>query len=124
MGTPTNVRISLTLERGEAGTWVAGTPELDVFSQGDTREEALRNAVEAIELFLEVSAERGTLGELLHRAHVAKVTDQPTTLGELLEVASERHVRRSLLERWNEFLRRPAPTRREIVLPLPDHAIA
>ncbi len=42
------------IEREENG-YVALCPELDIASQGDTVEEAKRNLVEALELFLEVA---------------------------------------------------------------------
>ena len=42
------------IEREEDG-YVALCPELDIASQGDTVEDAKRNLVEALELFLEVA---------------------------------------------------------------------
>ncbi|MCA9947620.1 MAG: type II toxin-antitoxin system HicB family antitoxin [Anaerolineales bacterium] len=39
----------------EGDGYVALSPELDIASQGDTVEEARKNLVEAIELFLEVA---------------------------------------------------------------------
>lgn len=42
------------LERDEAGLWVAEVPSLSgVYSQGATREEALKNVQEVIQLYLE-----------------------------------------------------------------------
>jgi len=51
-------RLTLTaiIER-EDGGFVSLCPELDVASQGDTREEARRNLLEAVEGFLEVASE-------------------------------------------------------------------
>ncbi len=49
-----------TLERDEDGVWVAECPSIPgCVSQGKNREEALVNIREAINLCLEVRAERG-----------------------------------------------------------------
>ena len=42
--------------RREEGDYVALNPELDIASQGSTREEALLNLQEAVELFLECAS--------------------------------------------------------------------
>lgn len=48
------MNIKVVLERGEDGYYVAHCPALrSCWSQGRTREEALRNIREAIELYLE-----------------------------------------------------------------------
>ena len=52
----------------EGGTYVAYVPELDLSSCGVTDDEARRNIREAIEGFLETSAEMGTLNEVLEEA--------------------------------------------------------
>jgi len=50
----------VTLDRDEDGVWVVECPSIPgCVSQGETREEALRNIQEAIALCLEVRAERG-----------------------------------------------------------------
>lgn len=42
------------LEQDETGTWIAEVPSLPgVYTQGDTREEALRNVKDAIKLFID-----------------------------------------------------------------------
>jgi len=47
------------IERGEDGYFVAHCPSLkSCWSQGRTREEAIRNIQEAIELYLEPSPQR------------------------------------------------------------------
>lgn len=49
-----------TLDRDEDGIWVAECPSIPgCVSQGKTREEALANVREAIQLCLEVRAEKG-----------------------------------------------------------------
>lgn len=49
----------------EGGGFVSLCPELDVVSQGDTVEEAVKNLQEAVELFLE-TASPGEIEERLH----------------------------------------------------------
>ena len=54
------MKFTVTLDRDESGTWVAECPAIPgCVSQGTTRTEALKNIREAIELCLEVRAERG-----------------------------------------------------------------
>jgi len=48
----TSYRLTGIIEREDDG-YVALCPELDIASQGDTVEEARRNLIEALELFLE-----------------------------------------------------------------------
>ena len=47
-------RLTCVIEREEGG-YVSLCPELDIASQGDTIEEARRNLIEAVELFLETA---------------------------------------------------------------------
>jgi predicted RNase H-like HicB family nuclease len=49
----------------EGGQWVAGCRSLDVYSQGDTPDEAKANLSEAVQLWIESCVERDTLGEAL-----------------------------------------------------------
>jgi predicted RNase H-like HicB family nuclease len=50
----------------ERDRWVvAFCPVLDIYSQGDTREEAKEALIETIQLFLESCFERGVLDEVL-----------------------------------------------------------
>ena len=54
------MRITVTIDRDEDGVWVAECPSIPgCVSQGDTKDEALANIREAIELCLEVRAESG-----------------------------------------------------------------
>lgn len=54
------MKFSVTLDRDEDGMWVVSCPAIPgCHSQGETREEALRNIQEAIKDCLEVRAERG-----------------------------------------------------------------
>ena len=54
------MRITVTIDRDEDGVWVAECPSIPgCVSQGDTKDEALANIREAIELCIEVRAEKG-----------------------------------------------------------------
>ena len=54
------MRFTVTLDRDEDGVWVVECPAIPgCVSQGKTKEEALKNIEEAIQLCLEVRAERG-----------------------------------------------------------------
>ncbi len=54
------MRYTVTLDRDEDGVWTAECPAIrGCVSQGATREEALANVKDAINLCLEVRAERG-----------------------------------------------------------------
>ncbi len=54
------MKFIVTIDRDEDGVWVVECPAiLGCVSQGSTKEEALTNIQEAIQLCLEVRAERG-----------------------------------------------------------------
>ena len=54
------MKITVTIDRDEDGVWVAECPSIPgCVSQGDTKDEALANIREAIELCIEVRAESG-----------------------------------------------------------------
>ena len=54
------MRFVVTLDRDEDGVWVAECPSIPgCVSQGKTKEEALENVKEAIQLCLDVRAEKG-----------------------------------------------------------------
>ena len=54
------MKFPVTIDRDEDGVWVVECPSIPgCVSQGQTREEALKNIQEAIALCLEVRAERG-----------------------------------------------------------------
>ncbi len=59
------MRFLVTVEQDEAGSWVVECPALSgCLSQGETREEALRNIEEAILLSLETRKEHGLPTEM------------------------------------------------------------
>jgi predicted RNase H-like HicB family nuclease len=54
------MKLIVTLEQDERGVWVAECPALPgCVSQGDTREAALANIRDAVQLCLEVRTEQG-----------------------------------------------------------------
>ncbi len=54
------MKFPVTIDRDEDGVWVVECPSIPgCVSQGQTRDEALKNVREAIALCLEVRAERG-----------------------------------------------------------------
>jgi predicted RNase H-like HicB family nuclease len=54
------MKFTVTVDRDESGAWVVECPAIPgCVSQGKTKAEALKNIGEAIELCLEVRAERG-----------------------------------------------------------------
>lgn len=57
----------------EGDGYVALSPELDIASQGDTVEEARKNLVEAIELFLEVADPSEVQSRLHNEVFVTQV---------------------------------------------------
>ena len=59
-------QISVPAEvRSDSVGYVSCCPPLDIYSQGPTKETALENLVEAIQLFFESCYERGTLDKVL-----------------------------------------------------------
>ncbi len=51
---------NVTIDRDEDGVWIVECPSIPgCVSQGDTKDEALKNIEEAIQLCLEVRAEKG-----------------------------------------------------------------
>lgn len=54
------MRFTVTLDRDEDGVWIVECPAIPgCLSQGNTKEEALHNIQEAIQLCLEVRSELG-----------------------------------------------------------------
>ena len=49
----------------EGDVYVSYCPALDVYSQGDTEEEASANLIEALQLFVQSCYERGTLDAVM-----------------------------------------------------------
>lgn len=62
----------------EDDQWIGFCPDLNVSTQGDTREEAEANLREAVGLFIETCADRGSLEKVLRDAGLIPV-QQATT---------------------------------------------
>ncbi len=69
---------TVVLEAAEEGGFIAKCVELPVASQGETREDALKNIKEAIEGYLEVKAE--LLGKRAKGETVEVFVEAPSTL--------------------------------------------
>lgn len=68
--------ISYTVHTFKEGkTYVAYVPELDLSSCAATNDQARRNIRDAVQGFLETSAEMGTLGEILEESGYAQEGD-------------------------------------------------
>ncbi len=52
--------------------WIAGVVELDVWTQGDTEEDATKNLFECMDLFVKSCYEMGTLKEVLNENRTSK----------------------------------------------------
>jgi predicted RNase H-like HicB family nuclease len=91
--------------RPEGDTWVAGFPRLDVYSQGDTAEQAKANAADALRLWIDSCLDRGTLGDALRDLgwHRAKGSDSGDA--ERMEV---HHLEDVLGEPWEQQIEIPA----------------
>lgn len=79
-------------ERG-AG-YVTFCPELGVYSQGETVEEAKTNLTEAVELYLESAKELGILEEVLEEAgfRLENVKDDVLVIDEYIATSLQAHV--------------------------------
>lgn len=54
------MKLTVTIDRDEDGVWIVECPSIPgCVSQGETKDEALSNIREAIELCMEVRAEQG-----------------------------------------------------------------
>ena len=61
-----NISIQLEISYDEeVKQWVSCCPVLDLYSQGDTKEQAIENIHEAVSLFLGTCYELGTLNQVL-----------------------------------------------------------
>lgn len=69
----------------EVGRFVAGSPDLDVWSSGDEAKEALDRAGDAIELFLNEAARMGTVWKILEEAGITLKPSRPEGMGSLVE---------------------------------------
>jgi predicted RNase H-like HicB family nuclease len=63
---PVQFQFELPIGVKKQGKWfISWCPVLDLYSQGETREKAVENIIEAVQLFVLSCFERGTLDEVL-----------------------------------------------------------
>ncbi len=72
----TNIRFTTQLTHKD-NVVVAYCPELDVYSQGYTPEQARQNLNQAVHLFLDEARRIGTLGQILQEAGYSLVPERP-----------------------------------------------
>ncbi|HKI86358.1 MAG TPA: type II toxin-antitoxin system HicB family antitoxin [Thermoanaerobaculia bacterium] len=94
--------------RKEGDVFVAGFPRLDVYSQGETLEEAKANAEDALRLWVESCVERNTLRDALIELgwHLSS-----GSTAEVQEGAGSEHIvvmEESLGEPWESTINVPA----------------
>lgn len=68
----------------EGKMFVSYAPQLDVSSCGNTIEQARKNIIEAVELFLETAEEMGTLKQILEESGFIHKTKEKWQAPELL----------------------------------------
>ena len=77
------VVFSLTVDsevKKEGGVYVSYCPALDVYSQGESEDEASANLIEALQLFVQSCYERGTLGAVMRERGFAVEPDAPAAV--------------------------------------------
>jgi predicted RNase H-like HicB family nuclease len=103
-----SARVRGVLKR-DGESWVAGFPRLDVYSQGDTVEEAKANASDALRLWVDSCLDRGTLGEALRDLGWHRYPDgsapTPSDGEEQIEL---HHLEDVLGEPWEQQIEVPA----------------
>lgn len=66
------ILLSIAIKEEPEGGYSAVCTEVDVASQGETIDEALKNIKEAVELYLESAEELGMMDEVLERLGLTK----------------------------------------------------
>jgi len=75
MGRRAKFHISLpAIVKQRTNMWISSCPCVDVFSQGDTKEEAMANLKEALSLFVETCHEMGTLEQVMKDSGFSVIT--------------------------------------------------
>ena len=83
------IDLSVRFYKGSVGC-VSCCPALDVYSQGDTKEEALSNLREAVQLFISSCYERGTLADVLKDSGFIVSPDEGAKPESIVEHGSHR----------------------------------
>lgn len=63
-----NAKIMVNVQKDEDGFFLAAYPPLNVYAQGETEEEAIRNFIETMGMVMDVCYEKGTLESVLKGA--------------------------------------------------------
>lgn len=74
---PCTLKVRCVIHEDEVG-FIAHCSALDVYSQGDTQEEAFEHLKEALDLFIESCTERGVLREVLEDAGIWQESSIPS----------------------------------------------
>ncbi len=74
---PCTLKVRCVIHEDEVG-FIAHCPTLDVYSQGDTQEEAFEHLREALDLFVDSCTERGVLREVLEDCGVWQERSVPS----------------------------------------------
>ena len=98
----------------EEDTWIAGFPRLDVYSQGDTPDEAKKNASDALRLWVDSCLDRGTLGAALQELGWHR-NRQTSSAPNDPEPDRASHLEDTLGEPWEERIEIPAYQAAELV---------
>ena len=88
---PEKITVSLAVEVNKKGkVYVSRCPSLDVYSQGDTEEEAIEHIQEALRLFLVSCFERRVLEEVLLESGIKpkkdKLPSEPESQGKVIDI--------------------------------------
>lgn len=69
-------RLACTVKQETKRRWVAGCQQLDIFSQGSTKETAKKALDDAVKLWVESCVERDTLDKVLRECGFRRVTPE------------------------------------------------
>ena len=73
------LRLTIQIEPAEEGGFVSYCPELDVASQGESLDEALAHAKEAIQVYLEALSDLGDLDRIIRERNLHLVSTPDET---------------------------------------------
>ncbi|MBR4742107.1 MAG: type II toxin-antitoxin system HicB family antitoxin [Desulfovibrio sp.] len=76
----------------ERNAWIVGCPEIDLYTQGDTYEEAAENSTDALQGWFKVCMEHGTREKVLAECGIS-----PTRIASMKNSYTEALVRQPLL---------------------------
>ena len=74
---PREIKVRCRVREDKEVGYIAQCPALDVFSQGNTKDEAESNLKEALDLFVESCKERGVLVDVLKECGVWPESERP-----------------------------------------------